>query len=50
MMNGPPVRISQPLLNETTKPMASTVPATANGSVAITSSSEASAERTRVTT
>ena len=50
MMNGPPVRISQPLLNDTTKPMASTVPATANGRVASTSSTAARPERSRVTT
>ncbi len=50
MISGPPVSTSIPLLNDTMKPMASTVPATANGRVAVTSSSVATPERKRVTT
>jgi len=50
MISGPPVRMTSPELNDTTKPIASTVPATANGRVATTSSTVAMPARQRVTT
>src|SRR5260221_5863995 len=44
----PPVKTSQPLLNEMIRPMASTVPATAKGVMAMTSSRSEILERNRV--
>src|SRR5215831_7513490 len=45
----PPVSTSQPLLKETIRPMARTVPATAKGVMAMTSSKSEILERKRVT-
>ena len=50
MISHPPVSTSPPALKAITRPMASTVPATANGMVATTSSRLVQPERVRTST